>query len=91
MNPVVDWSYEQIWTFIKDFDIPYCKLYNEGTFSMTKGTLIWEASTIQRKTPFFLTKNKKNTSQPMKHRMKINISPGFRSKERNDSYLPNYS
>ena len=58
---------------------------------MTKGIHIWEASTIQRKTPFFLMKNKKNTNQPMKHRMKINRNRGFRNKARNDSYLPNYS
>jgi len=30
VNPVIDWSYEQIWAFLKDFSIPYCKLYDEG-------------------------------------------------------------
>lgn len=28
INPIIDWSYEQVWTFILDFNIPYCKLYD---------------------------------------------------------------
>lgn len=28
--PVIDWSYQQIWTFLKDFRLPYCKMYDEG-------------------------------------------------------------
>ena len=30
VNPILDWSYENIWKFILDFEIPYCSLYNEG-------------------------------------------------------------
>jgi FAD synthetase len=30
VNPVIHWTYEQIWMFLKDFSIPYCKLYDEG-------------------------------------------------------------
>ncbi len=30
INPVTDWSYEQIWAFLKDFEIEYCGLYDLG-------------------------------------------------------------
>lgn len=26
--PILDWSVEQVWSFIRNFDIPYCELYN---------------------------------------------------------------
>lgn len=29
-NPIIDWSDEDIWQFIKEYDVPYCKLYDEG-------------------------------------------------------------
>lgn len=29
-NPIVDWSDEQVWEFIKSKGLPYCKLYDEG-------------------------------------------------------------
>lgn len=30
LNPIVDWTNEEVWEFIKEFNIPYCELYNEG-------------------------------------------------------------
>ena len=29
-NPIVDWSEENVWLFIKENGLPYCKLYDEG-------------------------------------------------------------
>lgn len=29
-NPIVDWSDEMVWDFIKTQGLPYCKLYDEG-------------------------------------------------------------
>ena len=29
-NPLIDWSDEQVWKYIKGFNLPYCKLYDEG-------------------------------------------------------------
>ena len=29
-NPIVDWSEEDVWRFIRDQDLPYCGLYDEG-------------------------------------------------------------
>lgn len=30
VHPIHDWSDQQVWDFIKDYNIPYCKLYDEG-------------------------------------------------------------
>jgi FAD synthetase len=30
INPVLDWSYENVWKFLIDFEIPVCSLYKEG-------------------------------------------------------------
>ena len=30
VNPIIDWSNEDVWEFIKEYNIPYCKLYDEG-------------------------------------------------------------
>lgn len=29
-NPIIDWSDEAVWHFIKEKNLPYCKLYDEG-------------------------------------------------------------
>ena len=30
VNPIVDWSDEDVWDFIHEYHLPYCKLYDEG-------------------------------------------------------------
>lgn len=30
VNPIIDWSDEEVWEYIKSNKIPYCKLYDEG-------------------------------------------------------------
>lgn len=30
LNPIIDWEEEDVWDFIKTYNIPYCKLYDEG-------------------------------------------------------------
>lgn len=30
MNPIIDWSDTDVWSFIKLFGLPYCSLYDEG-------------------------------------------------------------
>lgn len=30
VNPIIDWLDEDVWEFIHEFDVPYCKLYDQG-------------------------------------------------------------
>ena len=30
VNPIIDWSENEIWGFIKSYKIPYCELYDQG-------------------------------------------------------------
>lgn len=30
LNPIIDWTTDEVWEFIKAYSIPYCKLYDEG-------------------------------------------------------------
>jgi 3'-phosphoadenosine 5'-phosphosulfate sulfotransferase (PAPS reductase)/FAD synthetase len=35
LNPIINWNYDQVWTFIRDFQVPYCPLYDEGNSYLT--------------------------------------------------------
>ena len=30
VNPIIDWTDGEVWEFIHEYNIPYCKLYDEG-------------------------------------------------------------
>lgn len=30
LNPIIDWTHDDVWTFIRAEKIPYCSLYDEG-------------------------------------------------------------
>lgn len=30
LNPIIDWTDGEVWEFIKEFNVPYCELYDKG-------------------------------------------------------------
>lgn len=30
INPIIDWTTDEVWEFIKEYKIPYCELYDKG-------------------------------------------------------------
>ena len=30
LNPIIDWDNDEVWEFIHKYDVPYCKLYDQG-------------------------------------------------------------
>ena len=38
VNPILDWTYGDVWQFIRRYQLPYCSLYEEGFTSLGKVT-----------------------------------------------------
>ena len=30
VNPIIDWTTAEVWEFIREYNLPYCSLYDEG-------------------------------------------------------------
>ena len=67
INPIIGWSYDQVWTFIKDFQVPYCPLYDEGTTFTIQATPTLEISTILLKIRLSTIAKSNATEKQVKH------------------------
>ena len=36
VNPIIEWGYSDVWTFLRSFGLPFCSLYSDGYTSLGK-------------------------------------------------------
>lgn len=35
VNPIINWSYADVWAYLRRFAVPYCSLYDEGSVDLS--------------------------------------------------------
>lgn len=57
INPILNWTYGQVWEFIRELQVPYCDLYNQGYSSLgTRSNTVKNSSLLRYKEgqPYYL-------------------------------------
>ena len=49
VNPIMSWEYGHVWHFLRTFNLPYCRLYDQGYTSLGKKSLTLPNPALQRK------------------------------------------
>lgn len=49
VNPILMWDYGHVWHYLRTFNLPYCKLYDQGYTSLGKKSLTMPNPALQRK------------------------------------------
>lgn len=49
VNPILNWEYGHVWHFLRNFNLPYCTLYDQGFTSLGKVTDTLPNPALQRK------------------------------------------
>ena len=58
VRPIIDWTDEEIWEYIRKYDLPYCELYDKGFKRL--GCIGCPLSSNQKKELEMYTKYKQN-------------------------------
>ncbi|KAK9813658.1 hypothetical protein WJX73_002147 [Symbiochloris irregularis] len=48
VNPVLSWSYSEVWTFLRTTGVPYCRLYDQGFTSVGSITNTFPNSALKK-------------------------------------------
>jgi FAD synthetase len=35
IHPILEWTYAQVWQFLRELKVPYCELYDQGQVDMS--------------------------------------------------------
>lgn len=48
INPILHWTEEDVWNYTEEYDVPYCKLYDDGYRSLGEKSKTKEATNGER-------------------------------------------
>lgn len=85
VNPIIDWTDRDVWDFIHEFKVPYCKLYDEGETRL--GCIGCPMATVNNRLRKFRRwpKYERAYKRAMQKLIEIYHSPDFKGTARWDS------
>lgn len=48
VHPVVEWHYAEVWAFLRELEVPYCAVYDEGFTSLGGREDTWPNPRLKR-------------------------------------------